>query len=218
MGNMAGEAAEDAGTAGENAASKGSSFMEKAEAAFKKYNFFNRLSLRTNTMLVAGIQGVASTGFVNNLAQLIMDHENMSKEEQEHIQEILAIVVAIVAIIVSIFGGSAAAGETTGQTSAKFFQLARNIGAAGGIAQGAGQLVEGGIQIAQGLTEAELAKIKASIELIMVAMNMNNTGMSEDQKNDADMIKEQSVGNRSITKLVAGEEGFTQLLTQYSPV
>lgn len=220
MANMAGEAAEDAGAAGENAASNGSSFMEKAEAFFKKYNFFNRLSLRANTMIVGVTQGIASTGFVNNLAQLIMDHENLSKEQQEHIQEILAIVVAIVSIIVSVFSGAAAAGKTSGQVlgGAKFFQFTRNLAAAGGIMGAAGQLAEGGMQITQGVTEAEIAKIKASMELVMVAMNMNNTGMSEDQKNDADIIKEQSVGNRSITKLVAGEQGFTQLLTQYSPV
>jgi hypothetical protein len=218
MSNMAGEAVEDASAIGENAASNTSSFMEKVQAFFKKINLFNRLSLRANTFIVGAVQGIASTGLVNNIAQLIMDHTKMSKEEQEKIQEILSLIVAFITVIVSLGGTAASAEKATVQASSKLFQLSRNLSLVGGITQGVGQTAEGGLQIAQGVSEADLAKIKASMELLMVAMNMNNTNMNEDQKNDADIIKEQNAGNRSLTKLVAGEQGFTQLLTQYSPV
>jgi len=217
MANMAGEAAEDATAATENTASNASTFMEKAGAFFKKINLFNRLSLRANTMIVGVVQGIASTGLVTNIAQLIMDHTKMSKEEQEKIQEILSLIVAFIAVIVSLGGTAASAEKATAQASSKLFQLSRNLSLIGGISQGVGQAAEGGLQISQGVLEADLAKIKASMELLMVAMNMNNTNMTEDQKNDADIIKEQNTGNRSLSKLVAGEQGFTALLTQYSP-
>lgn len=210
-----------AASGAEDTASNASSFTDKASALFKKINPFSHLSTKANTVILGAVQSIASTGLINNLAELIMAHAKVSAEERKKVEEILGMIVAIVAIIVSIGASAGAIGKAAGkvgQMSENFVQFQQAFFRLGAYVQLAGGGTEGGLNIARGVFEKDLAIINANMALIQTAMNMNNTVTTDDQKHDADVIKQQNVGNRSLSKLMDGEKGFADLFTQSSPV
>lgn len=215
MSNMAASGVEDAA---EGAATDASSFSDKASALFKKINPFSRLSTKANTVILGAVQSIASTGLINNLAELIMAHAKVSAEERKKVEEILGMIVAIVAIIVSIGASAGAIGKAAGDMSENLAKFQQAVFRVGGFVQFAGGATEGGLNIARGVFEKDLAIINANMALIQTAINMNNTVTTDDQKHDADVIKQQNVGNRSLSKLMDGEKGFADLFTQNSPV
>lgn len=74
------------------------------------------------------------------------------------------------------------------------------------------------IELNRANLEIAMATDNGNIILQNEALEQNTEQALASQKNFADVMKQQSVGNQSINKLVAGEAGFAQLFTQYSPV
>ena len=63
-----------------------------------------------------------------------------------------------------------------------------------------------------------LGEINANLTELKTDIQMSTQQTSDDQRHEASVIKQQSVGDKSVSQLADGEVGFAQLFTGYSPV
>ncbi|MBS0629829.1 MAG: hypothetical protein JSS30_06360 [Verrucomicrobia bacterium] len=210
------EAAETAAEGAGTAASDSTSLLNRLGSGLK--NLLSKISPKA----VIALQAISGTGLVSNIAESIMLHASVSEEERKKIEQILSMIVAVIAVVASLGSSFGAVAQSTSDIAEQFGQnfvkFSRALFRVGGLVQAGGQAAEGGINISQGFLEKDLAVINANMTLIRNALEMNNTQTTEDQKHDADIIKQQNVGNRSLMDLMKGEAGFAQLFTQYAPV
>lgn len=205
----------------------------------KEYNPMSKLSLRGNLILSNATQALAQTQATDHMVNLIASSRHMSDEEKQQLEMYVTIVMECITLIVTILSAAAMSSKmsTVNRTFDESTMLGRMMTrlrslletSKGMIAvEGARQLVSGvadgleawtaALQIQQANLEMGLANDNAIIKLIQMAVNKNSEDVAASQKHEAQMLKDISTGNQSITKLFAGEEGFARLFTQYSPV
>ena len=76
----------------------------------------------------------------------------------------------------------------------------------------------GYITIEEGAIKEAMAKDQASFQLLNSLLESITTEMSDDQKQQAKVEKNQQVSDKSLTQLMKGIEGFANIAVYNSPV
>ncbi|NGX48402.1 MAG: hypothetical protein K1000chlam3_01793 [Chlamydiae bacterium] len=123
---------------------------------------------------------------------------------------------------IGIGTGDALDAEGMGSLTRKLTTIAGPLQKAGLLFGGLGELATGtatgSITIQEGKLQKALAKDHANFILLQTMMEMNATETKDDQKQQASTEKNQLVGDKSLTQLMKGLEGFANLAANYSPV
>lgn len=233
----AGAAAEASTTATEaaNTAAEGSGFMSKLSYWNGKINPLS-WNTRATMMVMNGMQAVSQM----NVAQIVEDAPNVSPDKKKEIEKYLTIILAIVTILVSIAGAAgmsslASSGRMIGSENGILRPLINFMKTLVGDAQtmsaleslrltlvagsAVTQVEEGATLIQQGTTQAALAQDNALSDLNGTTLQMSNVATADSQRFEMTSQKQHASADAdSVKSLGEGEQAFSELLTQYSPV
>jgi hypothetical protein len=221
-----------------SAANTGGSLLTKLGKVWKAVNLFNRLSPRTNLVIMNTIQTLSQI----NVEKIVDDIPpgQMSNEEKERLKTILSIVIMIATIIASVGGGSAitetmaASKVGAGSRLAKLFPIIskfalrvdaktltvlENLRRAASFISSATQAAEGIFTIQQGALSAEFAASNADLEVNNILMEMQSASASSSIKYDGSIEQQHASADKNfLEKFAAGEKAFAQLFTVNSPI
>lgn len=245
--NVAEEGAEGTTSALKSALRLLKSAASKTGSGFKALSKpFKMLHPKVNYAIMALSQGLTQTGLAEDIAGAIASamYKN-DKQAQQTAKEIIEVVLMVLATLTSVGSGTAVMeGASAGSSSVeleegvgevskgrqllkgmrefarsanglKTFAALQVAGAAGESTAG---IFRGVYEISQGELEKVLADLNANLQLIHTAEGMSSAQMKSDQKAEGDALKSQKTGDESISKLMAGEAAFANVLTQNSPV
>lgn len=186
-----------------------------------KFNKF--LGMKGRLAVLAALQSSQGTDVINRIADAIMIKEGISEAKRAEIKAKLGYAMMAITIAASMAVVSGASGATkfssAGYRLGKAISLGQKVSYnLGNLGLASANVYQGTVNIEQGKLEGELGLKKGMLELFTVLMGMNTEQMKTDQKFTAQSLKNQRVGNRSISQLMKGEAGFANLFTMHSPV
>lgn len=200
-------------------------FGRDAKEVFSKVNKF--LGPQGRMGIMSSMTMLSNTEFVQKAYNTAAMNDGVSAKKRKKIEQEIGIAIAIASMVATIAmgvgaasaGGAVSKAATVSVKTAKLLKTGLKCAMALGIVGEASAVgATGIITIQEGKLKKELAKNQANFILLKTLLEMNTTETREDQQQQASMEKNQRTGDKSLTQLMKGMEGFANIATNYSPV
>ncbi|NGX48361.1 MAG: hypothetical protein K1000chlam3_01752 [Chlamydiae bacterium] len=195
--------------------------------ASKVSKVLGKINPRVRMLIMSSLTLLSSTEAIQKIYDYIAVEDGVSAKERKKIEEEIGIAVAVTAVVATLAMGLGAASAertiskaaTLSVKAAKLFRTGQKLALVfGSLGEAGAGIATGIITIQEGALRKALAKDQANFILLKTMLEMNATETSEDQKQQASTEKNQRVGDKSLSQLMKGLEGFANVAANYSPV
>ncbi len=230
--DVADDAADDAVSAGENTATESDNFTQALKRFGKDVeDFFSRvkkgaqeLGPQKRIAMMSTMTTLTNTELVQKIYDAIASSEGVSKKQREKVDQYIGIAMAIASMVVTFSMGLGAVSAAPREVNAtmKMAKLAGTLQKSALIFGSLSELSAAGfmsyVTIEEGAIKKAMSKDQASFQLLNSLLESITTEMSDDQKQQAKVEKNQQVSDKSLTQLMKGIEGFANIAVYNSPV